>query len=1098
MTRRLTSLAILLTAAPIANALTADDYLADIKPLLLRKCAPCHGALQQNANLRLDTVELALKGGDSGPAIVRGNPEQSLLIQRVTATDKAKRMPQESAALTGKELQLLARWIEDGSPAPTNEAPQRDPARHWSHLPISRPVPPKTTAPGNPIDAFLQRARETRGIAANSPADKAALLRRVHLDLIGLPPTPLELAAFEADASPRAYETVVDRLLEDPRYGERWGRHWMDVWRYSDWYGRRNVNEIRYSMRHIWRWRDWIVNSLNADKGYDRMIVEMLAGDEAAPTDPGALAATGFIGRNWYKFDRNVWLFETVERTSQAFLGLTMRCARCHDHKYDPVTQEDYYRFRAFFEPHDIRTDRLDARTPTVKDNRKAEVLTDGLSRIYDKHLSTNTFLFRRGDDRQPDTSRVMEPRTPIALRGDSLVIEPVQLPAEAHYPALRPELLAGALSQAKEQVDAAIRAKRKTETDLAKLRHQITDRKNMDPGRRTAAGRALFHQDEFDRPDSREWKILNGQWKRADGVLTQSQVTSFATMVLQRDHPRNFRATMKYRTLPPGGYRSVGFSFDFLDKGNSQDAYTSTGDERQSVQAFHRKGGKQFYPKPGIVRTPITLGEMTTVEVEVRGQRLNIWLNGEHKLDYAMPEPRRTGKFALWVHNGAAEFHSLTITGLEPTLVDLQAKERQTIHAVAMNGKDIELAQAELASLKARAAAELAARSTPKPADADKLAIAAARAEKLTAAIKTEKEVMAAERQFKFIKLAKGTEQALSAERKKLESARRKLTDARQAVEQSGATFEPLGEVFPSTSTGRRLALARWIASPSNPRTARVAVNHIWLRHFGRPLVESVSNFGLAGKEPSHPELLDWLASEFIDSGWSMKRLHRLIIASDAYRMSSSPLDNPAARADPNNRFLWRMNSRRIEAESIRDGILHTAGNLDPCFGGPDLDPKLGQSSNRRSLYFRTTPDERMQMLDLFDLANPNACYERRVSIVPQQSLALMNGGLALDQSRLLAKQLSKQAGRDAEANDEFVRAAFVRILNRNPTKTEADAMIHFIDSRSESDASKSADSPFPPGGQSRIPPSKEPLQRARELLVHALFNHNEFVTVR
>ena len=1091
------ALAATLLPAVSSNAFTSADYQAEIKPLLMRKCAPCHGALKQNAGLRLDTVQLALKGGRSGPAIVAGNPNQSLLVQLITATNDSERMPQESSALTAREIALLTQWIASGAPAPDDEQPQQDPAQHWSYLPISRPALPAAAPVGNPVDAFLQHARKANGLTANPPADRGALLRRVHIDLIGLPPSPQELAAFEADDSPSAFQTVVDRLLADPRHGERWGRHWMDVWRYSDWYGRRNVNEIRYSMRHIWRWRDWIVGSINADKGYDRMIIEMLAGDEAAPTDQGALAATGFLGRNWYKFDRNVWLFETVERTSQAFLGLTMRCARCHDHKYDPVTQKDYYHLRAFFEPHDVRTDRLDFRTETVQDNRKAPVLKDGLSRVYDKHLTTNTFLFRRGDDRQADKSRPMAPRVPVALRGDALRIQPVSLPVEAYYPAVGPELLKGALSLTQERIKAAIQAKLNKEADLASARQRIADSTGKKSIRPSTATDDFLH-DEFGQSDSKEWKTLNGQWKRAKGALTQSQVTSFATMVTLRDHPRNFRATVKYRTLPPGGYRSVGFSFDFLDKGNSQDVYTSTGDERQSVQAFHRKGGKQSYPKAGIVRTPITLGEMTTVEVEARGQRLNIWLNGEHKLDYVMPEARRTGKFALWVHNGAAEFHSLKIVGLTPSLADLQAKERESIHAVALAGKDIEIAKVELVSLQTRAAAERAARSSPKPANADQLAVAAARAEKQALAIKAERELLDAQHQFQATSAATNNQQATSEARKKLEAAEKKLTSARSSIQNPGTAFSPIGEIFPSTSTGRRLALARWIASPSNPRTARVAVNHVWMRHFGRPLVESVSNFGLAGKDPTHPELLDWLAAEFIDSGWSMKRLHRLIVTSEAYRMSSKPLANPAATADPNNRYLWRMNSRRIEAESIRDGVLHAAGNLDQRFGGPDLDPKLGQSSQRRSLYFRTTPDEKMQMLDLFDLANPNACYERKTSIVPQQSLALMNGGLALDQARLLARELSGQAGSGANANGAFVRAAFVRILNRRPNTTEQSAMIRFIENQPKPGATATPNAPFPSGGESKIPPSKLPLQRARELLVHALFNHNEFVTVR
>jgi hypothetical protein len=1095
---------VLLAAAaltPHSSTAASPDYLREIKPLLARKCYPCHSALKQKANLRLDTVQLMLKGGKSGAAISPGNPDRSLFIHRVTAEDQAERMPQESSALTKTEIELLKNWIKQGAVGPPDEKPQQDPARHWSYLPPIRPAIPAVSDPNvaiqNPIDSFLEQARSTRNLSANSQTDKAALLRRVYLDLIGLPPTPAELSAFESDTSPLSYENVVAKLLDDPRHGERWGRHWMDVWRYSDWYGRRGVNEIRYSVRHIWRWRDWIVESINNDKGYDRMIVEMLAGDEAAPTDPDALAATGFIGRNWYKFDRNVWLSETVERTSQAFLGLTLRCARCHDHKYDPITQEDYYRFRAFFEPHGVRTDRVDARTQFEKDNNKDLVLKEGLSRVFDKDLDAPTYLFQRGDDRRPDKTRPLSPRAPVSLQPRPMKIQPVALPVEAYYPTLRPALVDGAIELLKQKVAAADNAIEAAHSAQAKLATQIAEMKaraatNSEPSK------AAFFSDDFTHARTSDWKTLNGAWKYSNGRLVQDQVTSFATMVSMQEHPNNFRTLLQYRTLKPGGVRSVGFSFDFVDRGHSQDVYTSTGDERQSVQAFHRKDGRQHYPSAGIVRTPIKLGELTTVEIEARGQRLSIKLNGEQKLDYVMPIPRRSGKFALWVHNGAAEFHKLEITDLRPTRDDLIAKQPDAESRIQLAKLDARIARAELASLQARAAAERAAHARPPTADADRLAIAASRAEKSTLAIQAEKELMAAEHYLASLKAVSGESKAAADAQKKIAAAKKKLTAGRIALDKPGSKFAPLGETFPKTSTGRRLALARWIAAPSNPRTARVAVNHIWLRHFGTPLVASVANFGIAGKSPTHPELLDWLAVELVESGWSMKRLHWLMTTSAAYRMSSKTERSEAAKIDSKNRYYWRANSRRMEAEQIRDGILHAAGNLSAQMNGPELAANLGQTSARRSLYFRTTPDSKMEMLDLFDLANPNACYERRVSVVPQQALTLMNSGLSLDQARLLARRITETVGAGAKANESFIRNAFVTVLNRQPTPAESKAMAGYLQRQTAALESGAKRDAYPAGGTSKVPPAKEPLQRARELLVHTLFNHNEFVTVR
>ncbi len=290
-------------------------------------------------------------------------------------------------------------------PEPTPE----DPRRHWAYQPPVRPAIPQVTDPrrdAKPDRRLSQRGLRGHGLKPSPLVSRDLWLRRAFLDLIGLPPTRDERKAFLADGSTDAEERLVDRLLADPRHGERWGRHWMDVWRYSDWYGL--GEEIRYSHPHIWQWRDWIVASLNADKGYDRMIEEMLAGDEIAPDDPATLRATGFLVRNWDIFNRNAWLANTVEHTARAFLGVTIQCARCHDHKFDPVSQTDYYRLRAFFEPYQIRIDRV----PGQPDRTKA-----GLPRVFDDFMETPTFLFVRGDEASPDKSRPMTPGDPRRTR---------------------------------------------------------------------------------------------------------------------------------------------------------------------------------------------------------------------------------------------------------------------------------------------------------------------------------------------------------------------------------------------------------------------------------------------------------------------------------------------------------------------------------------------------------------------------------------------------------------------------------------------------------------------------------------------------------
>ncbi|HSI34786.1 MAG TPA: DUF1549 domain-containing protein, partial [Tepidisphaeraceae bacterium] len=317
---------------------------------------------------------------------------------------------------------------------------------------LARPGVPSVKEAGwvrNPIDAFVAAAREERGLGHNGEAPRGVLLRRVYLDLIGLNPTPEQIAAFEADASEAAYEKVVDQLLADPRYGQRWARHWLDVWRYSDWAGWTDGGQIRDSQPHIWRWRDWTVESLNAGLGYDVMVTQMLAADEVSPADPGALRATGFLARNYKMLSREQWLEDTVNHTARGLLGVTMHCAKCHDHPFDSVTQEEYYQFRAIFEPHDVRLDFV----PGSVDPK-----ADGLARVYDKDAKAATYFFVRGDERSPDKARgAIMPGVPESIGGELAVPkEGVKLPGSAARPGRQAFVRVALLEQAAGQVRAA------------------------------------------------------------------------------------------------------------------------------------------------------------------------------------------------------------------------------------------------------------------------------------------------------------------------------------------------------------------------------------------------------------------------------------------------------------------------------------------------------------------------------------------------------------------------------------------------------------------------------------------------------------------
>ena len=1124
-------IACLIALSPSARA--EVDYVRQVKPILAQHCFACHAALKQQSSLRVDTAASMLKGGDSGEAIAAGNSTDSLLIQAVKGTAGFVMPPEgEGTPLTDEEIATLSKWVDEGAMAPSDEKPQADPRRHWSYQAVKQPPVPRLQAVPtfenkqwvrNPIDAFVAARHQQAGLTPNRPARPEVLLRRVYLDLIGLPPTREELHAFLKDTSDAAYEKIVDDLLAKPQYGERWGRHWMDVWRYSDWYGRRGQSEMRYSQRHIWRWRDWIVDSLNEDKGYDRMLREMLAGDEIAPTDPKVLRATGFLGRNWYKFDRNVWMFETVEQTSQAFLGLTMRCCRCHDHKFDAVTQEEYYQFRAFFEPHDIRTDPLSVEAGFIKDATLGRIPKDGVSRVFDKELEAPTYLFERGNDRHPDKSKVLPPGVPAILAKPvekPVLVEPVSLPSEAFYPELQKPIAENLIKAAQEKFEAAevkqqkltaaaIEADARTEEAKQALRNKKTTTSEEKP--------KPFLADDFSEKRDDLWEIKAGKWTWQDGKLIEKTVGGFQTISSKTNHPRNFQAKVRYRTLPGGNYRSVGFSFDATADGSSQDVYTSCSDAGGSVQAFHRIKSKQTYPRPGIVKTPLKVGQEITVEVTVRESLLTIVLNGEEKLRYVMPVARQDGRFQFWVLSGAVEFDEVEVTELRKSYFEIQLEALQAEQQRELQTLLVDIAKAEVDSVRARIAAERAKYSDVSNDQKKSAALTAVTAARQVVLMAAQKDLFVAEQGLALLKArqviqpsgpvaeakASDTQTADTTIKNALtgiETAKKKVVEAQAAFDKPDGKYEPLGKTFPSTSTGRRLALARWVTDPQNPRTARVAANHIWLRHFGEAIVESVADFGPHGKKPSHPQLLDWLASELTDNGWSMKHLHRLIVLSSTYRQSSAVSgDHTGWKVDRTNRLLWKAHSRQLEAEAVRDCVLAAAGQLDLRRGGAELPQAEGQTVFRRSLYFRTTPDDQMVFLKLFDQADPNACYRRKPSVVPQQALALSNSPLVIGMSRRLATEISKYTGEEdsPDSRAEFVEAAFEQILTTPPSEEFRRLALDFLKKQTKRIEAGSLNS-F--SGSATVQPaaSQQPHQRARENLVHVLFCHNEFVTVR
>ncbi len=1063
------------------------DYSRDVKPVLAARCYACHGAIKQKGGLRLDTATLIREGGNSGPAVVPGKADDSLLIQRLLGKDGLSPMPPREAgeALKPAQVAAIRRWIERGAVGLKDEAPETDPRDHWAFKPPGRPAVPRVKNAAwvlNPIDAFLAQQHERRGLVPQGLAKRGLLLRRVYLDLVGLPPTPVELHAFLEDAAPDAYEKVVDRLLASPQYGERWGRHWMDVWRYSDWWGL--GTELRNSQKNMWHWRDWIVESLNRDTGYDRMVREMLAADELYPTDTDALRGTGFLARHYFKFNRTTWLDETIEHTAKALLGLTMNCAKCHDHKYDPISQLDYYRFRAFFEPYQIRLDEVPGETDFDK---------DGVPRVFDCNLDVPTYLHVRGNEQNPDKTRPMAPSLPKLLAPGGLTIQPIILPPESYWPGLRPFVLQDHLRAAEAQLVAA-RAELDAASKALSIALESKDAKLASAGKQQLP----LVRDGFAALDKGRWDIGAGEWERRADKLVQKQDGDVrANLRLKHAVPDDFEARFTFTILGGKQWRSVGIGFDIRAGSESLVYLTAySGDAR--VQFAYKQGGNYVYPTDARARRSVPLNQQQELTIRVRGRLLNVEVNGEHAFAYQLPQARRPGSLDLITFDAVARFDGFSLAALAADVALVPAggsvpKSRsaaQVRAAAAVAEKAVIAGELQIAALKARAAADQASVREPGSVAAKEKVRAAALAEKRHAAAQAE------------LELARAEEKQLigKANAQQLQKARAALDGARKALANPGEAYTPLAGAlktlesnleseasrrrpFPKASTGRRAALARWIADPKNPLTARVAVNHIWARHFGQPLVPTVFDLGRKGTPPTHPELLDWLAVELTENGWSMKHLHKLIVTSNAYRMSSSLAGAPDAnrKVDPDNHYLWHMNAGRMESQVVRDSLLYLGGELDSALGGPSVPVAQQEASRRRSLYFFHSAIDRNRFLTTFDEADPLECYRRRESIVPQQALALSNSKLALEMAARMAERLGKVMPNAFDR--DFAREAFTALLATTPTDIELDAC---------ETAMRQWRSLY-----AQTPPS-DATRQVRTHLVQALLNHNDFVTIR
>lgn len=802
----------------LAGLLMAQDG----STILQQNCSPCHGAAIQTAGLDLRTREGAIKGGSRGAALVPGKPEESRIYRLAARLDEPHMPP--GRPLSAEQLNILKTWIASGAewsaaPVPSSDAnallakledrPIQPKEREWwAFRKVSRPAVPAGKA--NAIDAFLSQKWMEKGLVGQREADRRTLIRRAYLDVLGLPPTVEEVNAFLRDTSPKAWETVVDRLLASPHYGERWARHWMDLARYADSGG----YEYDRDRDNAWRYRDYLTRSFNEDKPYDRMLQEQLAGDEMWPESAEARIATGYLRlgpENNIKNEQTRLdeLDDVVATTSNSLLAMTVGCARCHNHKFDPIPQKDYYRIQAVFWP----------------SSAQEYPLVDEASVAAHKQAR----------------ERVDKLQAPLKQESQKIV-KPYKDTWIAEKKSALPEYLKVALATPLEQ-----------RSEGQKL--------NVIQIEKTLEGMPEGLTNRFSAADKARYDDL------------QKQIA-----LLEKERPKTLPTAM---------------------------SVTEKGREATPSYFLHRGSQKGTQMTPGV-------------------------LSVATESEWPFPEP-------------------------------------------APNAK----------------------------------------------------------------------------------------------------------------SSERRKNFALWVTNPANPLTPRVMVNRIWQHHFGEGLVRTPNNFGKMGERPSHPELLDWLASEFMAQGWRMKPLHRMILMSETYRMSSDDLTANLAK-DPDNRFVWRMPRRRLEGEAIRDSVLAVAGSLNRTVGGepvfPYIDPSLFQASSkrtwngrpdtdtstwRRSLYVFSKRSIPLPMLEVFDKPDTiGSCARRSRSTVAPQALILMNNSFMALHSQKFAEKLKAEAKGDT---GRLITLAFEQALGRQPTQTERERTQTYL--------------------------QKGDL--ALEDFCHALFNLNEFVYI-
>lgn len=958
----------------LAQPTTIEYFETYVLPVFKEHCLKCHShqAGKSEGGLMLDSRSGWKTGGDSGPAIVPGKPDKSRLIRAVECADETLQMPPEGK-IPVESIQILRRWIQAGAVDPRVSAPAANsltssadgPDPLWwmqsTQLPAV-PTPDDLSWPSNAIDHFVLARLEHQGLKPADPADRYTLLRRLSFDLTGLPPTLEEIEAFISDPSPVAYQRVVDRLLASPHFGERWGRHWLDVARYAD----SNGADINYAHANAWRYRDYVIRSFNSDKPYDQFVIEQLAGDLLPPDGSESerndrITATGFLlmgPKMLAEVDTDKLLIDVVDEqldiAGRTLLGLTFGCARCHDHKFDPITARDYYALAGIF-----RSTRSIKSLRNVKTKVSEWYERELLSKAQSEQKAESRNRLKRLEQRLAELGVAPEPESVDSNRATraALAEELPQLRSTTWLAWVR-------LHSRRPNLDAVISA------DYAGA--------NQGHSLGFHSGQSAYHpRIVWNHGTGRHTIIMSAdpiapdQWHQL-GLTFESQSGILRLFVDGQLQARADHVEGTPFSVVAVGRREASQQFGLVGSVDDVVVYDRALSEREITAAYEREA-----PSAGQVLR-------WTFEDVPGGRILDQTDNGQHgrltgflAADQVL-QPGRTGKALTFRlrESGSVRTDSETaeIERIREQWRRLRAQDRPLPQVMAV-AKD-----------KPRDLPILIRGNHLQPGDS---------------------------------LVQRATPEFLS-------------------------PFLPRVQI--AAQRNGRLELARWIVDPRHPLTARVMVNRIWQHLHGEGIVRTPSNFGTRGAAPSHPQLLDWLANEFIASGWSIKHIVRLIATSQTYRMSSQA-SRAATERDPSNRLLWRHTIRRLEAEPIRDSLFAVSGQLDLRMGGSlmtspnlkrvELEPDSPvYESNRRAVYLPAIRVRGNEMFTIFDVPSSGQhVAQRSATTVPQQALFFLNNPLVVQRADSLA---TRALGWRLPTETATLRRLYLTVYGRPPAAEE------------------------------------------------------------